>query len=319
MYNGVLTQPIAVRPFQTVQLPQVRPSSKVRFGADVKEALPDMREAWCIPEVRQSMERVFLEDLFRHTPELGQQFVAKITTLCQQDLSNEARFQQLRQYYVSIAEQLHLKRSFSDHTTERVARRVRQLKEVLTQACPGLQPKSLLDVGSGDGLITAGLGQVLAIEKSQVIGLDIVPPDKPLDTMRSVQYDGKTFPFDSNSMDSASIISVLHHVAHFPQLVAETYRVLKPGGVAIIRDFNADTRPLKLFNHIMDLFYYRVFADLPDVPNPGCFFSESDWMATFRKAGFVPVRSFHMEPLDINPYNPFIVVLQKPQAPTTQS
>lgn len=291
---------------------------KIHFGTDTAnannwEGLPDLQSAWHSPSVKQAMERVFLEDLFRHTPELGQQFVEKISALCQNpDLDNASRFKQLREFYVGIQEQHHLKRSFSDHTAERVARRVKQFLNLLKEACPNFQPKSMVDVGAGDGLITEGMGKGWQIDPQNIIGLDIFPPDKPLNGMRHVTYDGVTFPFETQKHDLATIISVLHHVSHYETMLKETFRILKPGGKLIIRDFNANTPELKRFNHIMDLFYYRVFADLPDVPNPGCFLPEQQWEALLTQIGFKKIQHAHPETLAVNPYNPFIGVYEKP-------
>ncbi len=306
---------------QTIRGTSFSKSQAIRFGTESTvssnwDGMPDLKTAWQSPSVKQAMERVFLEDLFRHTPELGQQFVGKITSLCQNpDLDNASRFKTLRSCYVEMQEQHHLKRSFSDHAVERVARRVKQFVTLLKEVCPGFQPKSMVDVGAGDGLITEGMGKGWQIDPQQVVGLDIFPPEKPLPGMRHVTYDGVVFPFEDKKHDLATIISVLHHVSHYETMLKETFRILKPGGKLLVRDFNANTPDLKLFNHIMDMFYYRVFADLPDVPNPGCFLPEEQWESLLTRIGFRKIQHAHPETLAMNPYNPFIGIYEKPAEP----
>lgn len=43
-------------------------------------------------------------------------------------------------------------------------------------------------------------------------------------------------PFDSNSLDLITCLGVLHHIPNVSKIVGEFYRVLKPGGYALIRE-----------------------------------------------------------------------------------
>lgn len=53
-------------------------------------------------------------------------------------------------------------------------------------------------------------------------------------------YDGKTLPYPDESFDLAFTICVMHHVPPpaWPNFVAEMYRVLKPGGLALVFEHN---------------------------------------------------------------------------------
>ncbi len=50
-------------------------------------------------------------------------------------------------------------------------------------------------------------------------------------------------PFKDNELDGLMMIRVTHHLKHLDKAIAELYRVLKPGGVAVIEVANKRTLP----------------------------------------------------------------------------
>lgn len=50
-------------------------------------------------------------------------------------------------------------------------------------------------------------------------------------------------PFKDNELDGLMMVRVTHHLKHLDKAVAELYRVLKPGGVAVIEVANKRTLP----------------------------------------------------------------------------
>lgn len=50
-------------------------------------------------------------------------------------------------------------------------------------------------------------------------------------------------PFKDNELDGLMMVRVTHHLEHLDQALAELYRVLKPGGVAVIEVANKRTLP----------------------------------------------------------------------------
>ncbi|GAA0251833.1 hypothetical protein GCM10009000_080320 [Halobacterium noricense] len=56
-----------------------------------------------------------------------------------------------------------------------------------------------------------------------------------------VRGDASRLPLDSESTDAVVISDALHHVGDAEESLAEVVRVLKPGGVLVVREFNPAT------------------------------------------------------------------------------
>jgi SAM-dependent methyltransferase len=69
----------------------------------------------------------------------------------------------------------------------------------------------------------------------EYVGVDIqVSGHASVDKHADVFYDGKTLPFSDRCFDSMLASEVLEHVFNLDAILAEMYRVLKPGGVLLI-------------------------------------------------------------------------------------
>ena len=100
-----------------------------------------------------------------------------------------------------------------------------------------------LDVGCGGGI----LAEEFAAMGFQVTGID--PSEPSLNTARqhaqskrlSIQYlqgTGESIPFADNSYSVVYCCDVLEHVRDLPRVIAEIYRVTKPGGVFFFDTLN---------------------------------------------------------------------------------
>ena len=109
----------------------------------------------------------------------------------------------------------------------------RLLNETLRFGCRGT---AALDVGCGGGI----LAEEFAAMGFRVTGID--PSEQSLTTARlhaqsagwSIQYQqgtGESIPFVDNSYPVVYFCDVLEHVRDLPKVIAEIYRVTKPGGV----------------------------------------------------------------------------------------
>jgi ubiquinone/menaquinone biosynthesis C-methylase UbiE len=96
-----------------------------------------------------------------------------------------------------------------------------------------IKNKTLLDVGVGRG------NHVVAFSRR---GFKTYGLDKHDDffkmlkgyTIRECDIEKEPFPFEDNSMDIVFSKSVLEHVTNVDSFLTQTYRVLKPGGLAIL-------------------------------------------------------------------------------------
>jgi SAM-dependent methyltransferase len=106
-----------------------------------------------------------------------------------------------------------------------------------------MKEKRVLEVGIGFGT----LGQRIAAEGADYLGLDI--SGKQVDLMnyrldlisspgRAVRADFLKNKLADESFDFVVSIGCFHHTGDIPACVGETYRILKPGGVALIMIYN---------------------------------------------------------------------------------
>lgn len=124
---------------------------------------------------------------------------------------------------------------------------------------------AVLDCGCGPGSITVGLAEIVA--PGQVIGLDIEPRQletarrlaqmRGLSNLRFEQGSVYELPFPDASFDVAVAHFVLEHVSDPLRALREIRRVLRPGGVAAIKDpyypaftFRPQTDALRRFGEL---------------------------------------------------------------------
>lgn len=108
---------------------------------------------------------------------------------------------------------------------------LRLLDEELGEREPG-ETRKVLDIGSGAGNMAHHLAHY-----GQVIGLD--PHPKPLAVAASrglevCQAVGNALPFADDTFDLAALLDTVEHIEDELGVLRETYRVLKPGGKAIV-------------------------------------------------------------------------------------
>jgi len=87
----------------------------------------------------------------------------------------------------------------------------------------------MLDLGCGSGIVTKEFAQRFAKE---YVGVDIV--DNRIFPINFKLINGRDLPFGDNEFDIVLISYVLHHADDPARLLAESKRVLKPGGQIII-------------------------------------------------------------------------------------
>lgn len=96
----------------------------------------------------------------------------------------------------------------------------------------------LLDVGGGPGR---------AARATDINSRVVVDPARGMvgqaqaHGIGAVQGDGSRLPVRSRSVDAIVVSDALHHIADQRGVLQEAYRVLRPGGVLVIREFDPTT------------------------------------------------------------------------------
>jgi ubiquinone/menaquinone biosynthesis C-methylase UbiE len=119
----------------------------------------------------------------------------------------------------------------------------------------------VLDVGAGGGYyslriaekLTAGKVIALDLSEEMLAHLKSRAERKGLtNRVHTLRADASSSGLDDRSVDLAISNVVLHELSDPESVLRELARVLKPGGLALIKDFDADTlkgRIIRLFHH----------------------------------------------------------------------
>lgn len=123
----------------------------------------------------------------------------------------------------------------SNHFIDRASRQnaINQLSKHLA----GVDAPTILEIGCLAGLTLQDIRQILP--KASVIGADYVrePLEQLAVTMPEVpfiHFDLVKCPLPDNSLDAVVLLNVLEHIEDDAEAVRQLYRILKPGGIAVI-------------------------------------------------------------------------------------
>ncbi len=158
------------------------------------------------------------------------------------------------------------------HQSRVLGRRVRILAQHIDPLVP--QGSSVLDVGSGDGL----LAQELLRRRSDVTirGVDVLPRETC--AISVTLYDGLSLPFPNDSFGTVTLVDVLHHAEDPVRLLREAARVTAS---LVIKDHTSD-RPLAATTlRIMD----RIGNARHGVALPYCYWRRRTWLEHFGELG----------------------------------
>ncbi len=116
----------------------------------------------------------------------------------------------------------------------------RAVIEEVKQLLPS-KPK-YLDLGCGDGDLTSKIAEI--IEASEVFGIDndekaLVKASKRGIVMFKCDLDKHSLPFSDDSFDLITAFEVIEHLANPRNILRESLRILRSGGLLIIETPNA--------------------------------------------------------------------------------
>ena len=177
-----------------------------------------------------------------------------------------------------------------------------EFAEVLRLIGRPLKGLTMVDLGAGRGIAShgfakAGATKVYAIEPdpSDLIGYGAIKQLPTADQIEIVMSFGESIPLPAGCADVVYVRQVLHHAQNLEALVAECYRLLKPGGIFIAcREHIADDeKQLKIFlaNHPVHQLAGGEYA-----------FPEARYVGAVKKAGFIEVKVLRFWDSVINAY-----------------
>ncbi|MDX3000378.1 class I SAM-dependent methyltransferase [Kribbella solani] len=159
---------------------------------------------------------------------------------------------------------------------------VRQWTAAFAAQAPERRPLDVLDLGSGIGRFTPGLaaefqGRVYGVEPSEQMRL--VAEQVPHPGVSYLPGSAEEIPLPEASVDVVLMFLSFHHFPDPERALREVRRVLRPGGVALMRSQFSDLMP--------DLFWYEYFPSAA-VVDAGMFRALGEVRELARAAGLEP-------------------------------
>lgn len=267
----------------------------------------ELRLGWNTPSVRTLLRKLILDGIFRYDPPLGEAVLARIDAGVAGLQPSAELYDDLHAFLKSPEHAAAFQKLFQGDEAARIERRVGQLVKLLPI---GWRPGSFVDVGCGNALVTAGLARHWNLPREHVVGVEVFDRSLARAAVTLLPFADHHLPLGDASQDLALLIMVLHHHVDQIGLLRDIARVLKPGGRLVVRETDAFRVDLRLFNQVMEMMYYRVFNQLPGIPNPVLHRSAAEWEFDFAQVGFVVEKLERPEP--DNPFTPVHYVLRRP-------
>lgn len=191
---------------------------------------------------------------------------------------------------------------------------------VAGQIRPFLRGKSLLDIGTGDGMVAWNIRK--QFDRHALI--DVVNYVDPRVQLPYERYnEGDAIPADDQAFDTAVLTNVLHHSLDPLHLLKESWRVTKERLIIIESVYGDDARlgqdevPFCLtardqfiYTSFFDWFYNRVLHS--DVPVPFNYLPPQRWERVFADEGMAVVARQDLGiDVEIVPIHHFLYVLER--------
>lgn len=149
-----------------------------------------------------------------------------------------------------------------------------QLVEYIARTLPETGPCQLLDVGAGDGYLSAFIAE--SRPQTTVVGIDTVIRNHIHPKVSLIRFDGVRIPFPDRSFDIALACNVLHHAEAPFELFDDMLRVTRR--LVVIKDHVAETRLQHFQLRVLDQLGNRRFG----VDASGAYLSWREWQSLFR-------------------------------------
>jgi SAM-dependent methyltransferase len=142
-------------------------------------------------------------------------------------------------------------------------------------------PLRYLDIGAGDGSVTAAIALDLGIPPARAIAADLYVPATENPAVEHVLVDGRKFPFGDETFGLVTMFMAAHHFADAPQVFAEAYRVSQPGARLILREHSRSDADAALYYDLTHGFYEVVGGEK----------TPHEWVERYERGGFAHYRT----------------------------
>lgn len=137
-------------------------------------------------------------------------------------------------------------------------------------------PLRYLDIGAGDGSVTAAIARDLGIPPTRAIAADLYLPPAENPAVEHVLVDGRKLPFGDETFGLVTMFMAAHHFADAPQVFAEAYRVSQPGARLILREHGRADADAALYYDLVHGFYEVVGGEK----------TPREWVERYERGGF---------------------------------
>jgi ubiquinone/menaquinone biosynthesis C-methylase UbiE len=140
---------------------------------------------------------------------------------------------------------------------------------------------NMLDLGCAEGSITVMVGKYMDINREQLHGCDVedLKSDNPYQdnftfTHLYNEKSSYSLPYKDGSCDVTLALMSLHHIPNKCSMLKEIRRILKPGGLFIIREHDCVSNGLALVLDVIHGFYSMVWSNPREMENFDDYYAE---------------------------------------------
>lgn len=184
------------------------------------------------------------------------------------------------------------------------------------------KPEVYVDFGAGDCIITEVISGKIKANKTYAIDIpccskiDTAPEDKPHESIELEVGVNEPFPLENNTVDLITCFQSLHHTKDLKMKLQEMSRIMKPGGILIIREHNLTDKNLEYLIEIEHFIYDIVlmkmsYEDAVQDYKGTQLLSRNKWNEYIKSYEFENIYTFEPPYMKKNPTESYYAVYKK--------